>query len=122
MERYQSEFDKWKGEVSLDKASKIELLKLTEVEKEKRFKEYMDFGTAGLRAKMGVGTAFMNLYTVAHATAGLAKLICSEGEEAKERGVAIAYDSRNNSPEFARRAAEVLSANDIKVYLFDKLR
>lgn len=86
------------------------------------FSSFMSFGTAGLRAKMQPGTAFMNTYTVALATAGLAKLICKEGKNAMERGVVIAYDSRNHSEEFALRSAQVLSAYDIKTYLFDQLR
>lgn len=86
------------------------------------FSGYMTFGTAGLRAKMQPGTAFMNTYTVAHAAAGLAKLICSEGTAAMERGVVIAYDSRENSKEFALRSAQVLSAFHIKTYLFGQLR
>ena len=80
----------------------------------------MTFGTAGLRAKMGAGCAFMNEYTVAHATEGLARLILAEN--AADRGVAIAYDSRISSDAFARRSAEVLSASGIKVYLFPSLR
>lgn len=86
------------------------------------FSHFMSFGTAGLRAKMQPGTAFMNTYTVALAAAGLARLICREGKEAMERGVVIAFDSRNHSQEFALRSAQVLSAYDINVYLFDELR
>ncbi len=86
------------------------------------FSSFMSFGTAGLRAKMQPGTAFMNTYTVALAAAGLAKLICKEGKNAMERGVVIAYDSRNHSAEFALRSAQVLSAYDIKTYLYDQLR
>ena len=99
---------------------KSELVALTEDEKKERFAGYMTFGTAGLRAKMGAGCAFMNEYTVAHATEGLARLILAEN--AADRGVAIAYDSRINSDAFAHRSAEVLSASGIKVYLFPSLR
>ena len=86
------------------------------------FSSFLSFGTAGLRAKMQPGIAFMNTYTVAHAAAGLAKLICSQGAAAMERGVVIAYDSREHSKEFARRSAQVLSAFHIKTYLFEQLR
>ena len=82
----------------------------------------LSFSTAGLRAKMDAGCAYMNLYTVAHASAGLAKLICSCGKDAMSRGVAIAHDSRNQSRAFAERTAQVLSSFGIKSYLFDSLR
>ncbi len=85
-----------------------------------RFASYLSFGTAGLRGTMKVGTNAMNVHTVAHATQGLANLILKEGRAAD--GVAIAYDSRNHSPLFARTAASVLAANGIGVYLFDGLR
>ena len=120
MERYQTEFEKWLSEDSLDKDTKAQLLALDEDSKKERFSSYMTFGTAGLRSKMGVGTFFMNEYTVAHATAGLAKLILDEN--AADRGVVIAYDSRNESKNFSMRASEVLSAYGIKVYVFPELR
>jgi len=87
---------------------------------EMRFGSSMSFGTAGLRSTMYAGTACMNVYTVAQATQGLAVLV--EKEDGASRGVAIAYDSRNHSAEFAEVAAEVLAANGIKVYLFDGVR
>ena len=120
MERYQVEFEKWLNEPSLPDDMRRELLALDEDGKKDRFSSYMGFGTAGLRSKMGVGTFYMNLFTVAHATAGLAKLILAEN--AADRGVVIAYDSRNNSAEFSKRAAEVLSAYGIKVCIFPSLR
>ena len=85
-----------------------------------RFASYLSFGTADLRGTMKAGTNAMNVHTVAHATQGLANLILKEGRAAD--GVVIAYDSRNNSPLFARTAAGVLAANGILVYLFDALR
>lgn len=85
-----------------------------------RFSSYLSFGTAGLRGTMKTGTNAMNVHTVAHATQGLANLILKEDRAAD--GVAIAYDSRNNSALFARTAASVLAANGIGVYLFDDLR
>lgn len=120
MEAYVTEFNKWMAAPEVSDEVKSELVALTEDEKKERFAGYMTFGTAGLRAKMGAGCAFMNEYTVAHATEGLARLILAEN--AADRGVAIAYDSRINSDAFARRSAEVLSASGIKVYLFPSLR
>lgn len=120
MEAYVTEFNKWMAAPEVSDEVKSELVALTEDEKKERFAGYMTFGTAGLRAKMGAGCAFMNEYTVAHATEGLAHLILAEN--AADRGVAIAYDSRINSDAFARRSAEVLSASGIKVYLFPSLR
>ena len=120
MERYQIEYEKWLHEGSLDDISRTELRSLDEDSKKERFDRYMTFGTAGLRSKMGVGSSFMNEYTVAHATAGLAKLILETG--AASRGVVIAYDSRNESKHFSDRAAEVLSAYGITVFIFPTLR
>ena len=120
MEKYQAEFEKWLSEPSMPEEMKAELRSLDENAKKDRFSSYMSFGTAGLRSKMGVGTFYMNDYTVAHATAGLAKLIIAEN--AADRGVVIAYDSRNHSEAFSKRAAEVLSAYGIKIYLFPSLR
>lgn len=122
MADYRSAAEKWLTSEKVDDVSKKEIEGLDETSLKIRFSEYMSFGTAGLRAEMGAGTAFMNVYTVAHATMGLAKLISEMGSDAKERGAVIAYDSRNNSDVFARRASEVLSAEGIKVYLFSELR
>lgn len=103
MEAYVTEFNKWMAAPEVSDKVKSELVALTEDEKKERFAGYMTFGTAGLRAKMGAGCAFMNEYTVAHATEGLARLILAEN--AADRGVAIAYDSRISSDAFARRSA-----------------
>lgn len=89
-------------------------------EAEDSFYKNLDFGTGGLRGEMGVGTNRINLYTVGMATQGLSQYVLSHGPASPS--VAIAYDSRNRSDEFAKRAADVLSANGIKVYLFDSLR
>ena len=120
MEKYQAEYEKWLAEPSIPKEMKDELLSLDEDAKKDRFGSYMSFGTAGLRSKMGAGTFYMNEYTVAHATAGLAKLILAEN--AAERGVVIAYDSRNDSAKYSMRAAQVLSAYGIKAFIFPSLR
>ena len=84
------------------------------------FSSYMSFGTAGLRSTMSPGTARMNVYTVAHITQAIAQLILEEG--GSDDGVAIAFDSRNNSELFAKTSASVLAANGIKVYIFDSVR
>ena len=122
MEKHLEIYEKWLASPALTEAEKEELRGIAGDEKEiaERFTKGLSFGTAGLRGVMKTGWNAMNVHTVAHATQGLANLILSEGREAD--GVAIAYDCRNNSAEFARTAARVLAANDIKVYLFDALR
>ncbi len=122
MNNYKTELNRWLASDKVDEATKAELSAYTDEQAAVAMNGYMSFGTAGLRAKMGAGSALMNTYTVAHATAGLAMLINSLGKEAASRGVAIAYDSRNNSELFSKRCAEVLSAYGIKVYLYPALR
>ena len=122
MHDYKETYNRWLDEPAVDAYTKAELLAIqSDDEIKSRFNGYMSFGTAGLRSVMGAGTSRMNLYTVAHATEGLARLILKT-PGGKERGVAICYDSRNNSKEFAYRAAEVLSADGIRVYLFPEMR
>lgn len=115
-------YNKWLNSPIVDEQTKEELRSIANNEDEikARFGVPMEFGTAGLRSIMTAGTGRMNIYTVAHTTAGLAKLIIDNN--GAERGVAIAYDSRINSIEFSRAAAEVLAANGIKVYYFESLR
>lgn len=117
-------YNRWLSSEKVDADTKAELeaIRGNEDEIAFRFSSYMTFGTGGLRAKMGAGTAMMNLFTVAQATEGVARVIDTLGEEAKQKGVAIGHDSRNNSRAFAVRSAEVLTAHGIKVYLFDDLR
>ena len=122
MSNYKTELERWLSSPVVDEATKASLRAYSDDEAKVAMNGYMKFGTAGLRAKMGAGTALMNTYTVAHATAGLAMLIKSVGEDAMRRGVAIAYDSRNNSDVFSRRCAEVLSAYGIKAYIYPELR
>ena len=121
---YAAEFKKWIDSPYLDEESKKELhaIENDETEKELRFLGYLEFGTGGLRGTMGAGINKMNVYTVAHATQGMAEMIKLEGGNAAERGVVIACDSRNNSTLFAKTAASVLSANGIKAYIFDGVR
>lgn len=122
MANYKTELERWIASPTVDEASKEQLRAYTDEQAAVAMNGYMKFGTAGLRSKMGAGTALMNTYTVAHATQGLAELIKKTGKEAMERGVAIAYDSRNNSDVFSKRCAEVLSANGIKCYIYPELR
>ncbi|MBD0405594.1 phospho-sugar mutase [Bacillus sp. 1021] len=86
------------------------------------FYKNLEFGTGGMRGEIGPGTNRMNIYTVRKASAGLAAYIAKQGEEAKRRGVAIAYDSRHKSPEFAMEAAKTLASQGIQTYVFDELR
>lgn len=120
---YRKEYDRWLNSDKIDCETKKELEVISDDEQIKfRFSSHMEFGTAGLRSTMAAGTSVMNVYTVAYATQGLAELILSEGGNAKDKGVAIAWDSRNNSALFARCAASVLAANGIKTYIFDDIR
>lgn len=86
------------------------------------FYKNLEFGTGGMRGEIGPGTNRMNIYTVRKASAGLAAYIEKQGEDAKKRGVAIAYDSRHKSPEFAMEAAKTLASQGIQTYVFDELR
>lgn len=119
---YQTRRDEWLSSPAVDPETKRTICEMPDGEAEAAFSGGMTFGTAGLRAVMTPGDARMNVYTVARATAGLALVIAAEGDDAKKAGVVIAHDSRNNSALFARRAAEVLSAYGIRVYLFSELR
>ncbi|MBQ1934966.1 MAG: phospho-sugar mutase, partial [Clostridia bacterium] len=112
-------FEKWLAFEGLDAETRAELeaIKDNETEIVSRFYGNLTFGTAGLRGVMAAGTARMNVYTVMQATQGLCHLII--GENAADRGVAIAYDTRNNSKLYAECSAQVLAANGIKAYLFD---
>lgn len=105
-----------------DTRKELEAIRDKEEEIKSRFYKDLTFGTAGLRGIIGAGTNRMNKYTVALATQGLADTILSKGGDAKNRGVAIAYDVRHFSKEFATIAARVLAANGIMVYLFDDIR
>ncbi len=119
---YQEEFNFWLNDEYFDEDTKKELLAIRNDEKEieDRFYKELEFGTGDLRGVIGAGTNRMNIYTVRKATQGLANYILKQG--GKEKGVAIAYDSRRKSPEFADEAALCLAANGIKAYVFDALR
>ena len=119
---YNAEFERWLVSSALTDAerSELELLKNDDENKALRFSAPMDFGTAGLRSTMYMGIGCMNRFTVAQTTRGIAALV--NAADGAKRGVAIAYDSRNNSREFARVSACVLAGAGIKSYIFDDIR
>jgi len=119
---YKDTFQFWLEDSYFDDETKQELaaIRNNEEEIEDRFYKELEFGTGGLRGVIGAGTNRMNFYTVRKATQGLANYIIKQGGQ--DKGVAIAYDSRRFSPEFAKEAALCLNANGIKAYLFDSLR
>ena len=119
---YMEEYKKWCESPEFDEETKKELLAIKNDEKEieDRFYKELEFGTAGLRGIIGAGTNRMNKYTVGKATQGLANYILEQGTQ--EKGVAISYDSRKMSKEFALQTALILCANGIKAYLFENLR
>ena len=121
---YRDTYEAWLASPALSAEEKAELeaIKNDDKEIEGRFFEQLSFGTAGLRGTMGVGLYRMNVHVIRHATQSFAEVILAEGEEAVKRGVAVCYDSRNNSPLFAREAACVLAGNGIPVRLFAELR
>ena len=119
---YLQKYSEWLNNELFDNDTKNELLKIKDDDEEikDRFYKDLEFGTAGLRGIMGAGTNRMNKYTVTKATQGLANYILKQGGE--DKGVAIAFDSRNMSPEFSKQAALCLNANGIKTYRFSTLR
>lgn len=119
---YQETYQTWLNVADLPDYLRQELESMDEATKEDAFYTNLDFGTAGMRGYIGAGTNRINIYVVRQATEGLAKLVESKGEEAKKRGVAIAYDTRHFSPEFAFESAQVLAAHGIKSYVFESLR
>ena len=120
---WQETLNLWKNYDALDPVLKEELANNQDEEALKdAFGANLSFGTAGMRGVLGAGPNRMNVYTVRQATEGLAQLIEEAGQEAKDRGVAISYDSRHYSPEFAMEAALVLGHHGIKSYVFESLR
>ena len=121
---FMKEYEKWLASPALSEAEKAELeaIKNDPKEIEGRFYGPLEFGTAGLRGTMYVGLHNMNIHVIRWATQGFADVICAEGPEGKNRGVAICMDCRNHSMEFARAAAEVCAANGIHVRIFESLR
>ena len=119
---YQENFQKWVDFAELPDYLRQDLENMDEKTKEDAFYTNLEFGTAGMRGLIGAGTNRINIYVVRQATEGLARLIESKGGNEKERGVAIAYDSRHFSPEFAFESAAVLAKHGIKSYVFESLR
>ena len=119
---YQENYQKWVDFAELPDYLRQDLENMDEKTKEDAFYTNLEFGTAGMRGLIGAGTNRINIYVVRQATEGLARLIESKGGNEKERGVAIAYDSRHFSPEFAFESAAVLAKHSIKSYVFESLR
>lgn len=121
---YMTNYSEWLSSMALNAEERKELRSILadNAEIESRFFAPLSFGTAGLRGILGMGINRMNRFTVGQATQGLANLIISNGKKAMDKGVAIAYDCRHRSQEFAQHAASILAANGIKVFLFDELR
>lgn len=120
--KYLEEYKKWCEDPAFDEETKKELLEIKDDEEEikDRFYKELEFGTAGLRGVIGMGTNRMNKYTVGKATQGLANFINKKGVQ--DKGVVISFDSRHMSPEFSKLTALVLNANGIKTYIMDRLR
>ncbi|EJP6473997.1 phospho-sugar mutase [Clostridium botulinum] len=121
---YKALYEEWLNNDYIDEDTKKELKKLKNNEKEieDRFYKELEFGTAGLRGKIGAGTNRMNIYNISKVTQGLADYITEKGEDYIERGVAIAFDCRHYSKKFAKTVALVLAGNGIRSYLFEDLR
>ena len=124
MTTYRAEYEKWLDCPSLSESEWKELhdIRRDDKEIESRFFAPLEFGTAGLRGTMKLGLHHMNIHVIRHATQAFANVIAAEGGDAKEKGVVVCYDCRNNSELFAREAACVMAANGIHVRLFDALR
>lgn len=121
---WKQEYSRWLSFANLDAELKQQLENMGEDEKriEDSFYKNLEFGTGGMRGELGAGTNRLNVYTVRKATEGLAGFIEKQGEEAKKRGVVVAYDSRHKSPEFAMEVAATLGAHGITTYVFESLR
>ncbi|HPE15985.1 MAG TPA: phospho-sugar mutase [Oscillospiraceae bacterium] len=121
---YRSEYEKWLASPALSEEERGELRAVASNEKEieSRFYGPLEFGTAGLRGIMGMGTNRMNRHVIRHASQAFANVILSEGKTAAEKGVALCFDCRNHSEEFARETASVMAANGIPVRIFESLR
>ena len=124
MTDYKIQVWRWLASDAVDEATKAELRAIAEDEKEieDRFYKDLEFGTGGLRGILDAGTNRMNVYTVRRATQGLANYLLMKDPQAKEKGVAIAYDSRHQSDVFALETAAVFNGNGIKAYVFESLR
>lgn len=120
---FRNQYEKWLNSEHIDEETKEELRNLKEDDEiEDRFYKDLEFGTAGLRGKLGAGSNRMNKYTVGKATQALAQVINRYGKEAAEKGIVIAYDVRNYSKEFSKIVSAILAENGVKVYLFEDIR
>jgi len=121
---YRLVYEKWLNDEYINEETKKELIAIQRDEKEieDRFYKNLEFGTAGLRGKLGAGTNRMNIYNISKVTQGIADFIVEKGKDHMDRGVAIAYDVRHFSKEFSKTAALVLAGNGIKSYLFEDIR
>ncbi|MCA0992994.1 phospho-sugar mutase [Pseudalkalibacillus hwajinpoensis] len=121
---WKNAYKRWTSATSLDEELKKDLEALSGQDQalEDAFYKNLEFGTGGMRGEIGPGTNRMNLYTIRKASEGLAQYIDANGEEYQKRGVAIAYDSRHKSPEFAMEAAKTLATHGIQTYVFEELR
>ena len=121
---WEDTYEVWKNNANLEASLKEELDSLAGNQEalEDAFYAPLEFGTAGMRGILGVGVNRMNIYTVRQATEGLASFMETLAAEVKQRGVAISYDSRHHSQEFAYEAARVLGAHHIKAFVFESLR
>ena len=121
---YIEKYQEWLNHKNLDEdlRKQLEEIKGNDSEIKDRFYKELEFGTAGLRGKLGAGTNRMNRLVIARATRALAEVIIEEGEEAKKKGIVFAHDCRIMSPEFAREAALIMASAGIKTYLFEALR
>ncbi len=115
-------YEKWLHHPNLDPSYKEVLANMSEKEKNDAFYTTIEFGTAGMRGLLGPGTNRINLHTIRKANAGFAQYICAHGEEAKKRGIAIGYDNRHMSYEFAMDSAKMLATFGITSYVFESLR
>lgn len=119
---YKDVYEKWLHHPNLDPSYKEVLETMDETEMNDAFYTTIEFGTAGMRGLLGPGTNRINLHTIRKANVGFAQYICEHGEDAKERGIAIGYDNRHMSKEFAMDSAKVLATYGIKSYVFESLR
>lgn len=124
MSGYKERYQQWLSSSAIDEATKEELRSIANDEKEieERFYQDLEFGTGGLRGVIAAGTNRMNVYTVRRATQGLINYLMLKDPGAKEKGIAIAYDSRHMSDVFARETAAVANGNGMKAYVFESLR
>lgn len=118
----ESNYQRWLNSANIDPTLKKELETMNEAQKNDAFYTNIEFGTAGMRGVLGAGTNRINIHTIRKANEGFAQYIEANGEEAVKRGVAIGYDNRHMSPEFAMESAKVLAAHGIRSYVFESLR